>query len=175
MPEVRRDVGAEHWQLGDEGRAAARALAGALPSSPFTLTSNEPKAQQTAEELVAVCGGVLAVDARVAETRRPPVWDTEFRELARDYVGGRQHDGWEPHRAVVVRFDAAVRAGLRARQGAPVVIVNHGRALTLWLRSVGAIQDAPRFWSELSFPDAWTVSVRLAGQALVGDAPARLG
>jgi broad specificity phosphatase PhoE len=100
MPEVRPDVPAERWRLGDEGRAAARDLAGALPREPLTLTSDEPKAWQTAQELVTVCGGTLAVDARVAETRRPPLWDESFRELARQFVAGRQHPGWEPHEAV---------------------------------------------------------------------------
>jgi hypothetical protein len=53
-------------------------------------------------------------------------------------------------------------------------VVSHGQALTLWLRSVGAIDDAPRFWSELDFPDAWTVTVRWSeGALLAADAPAR--
>jgi broad specificity phosphatase PhoE len=174
MPEIQPDLPAERWRLGDDGRAAARELAGSLPRGPFALTSDEPKAQQTAEELVAVCGGTLAVDARVAETRRPHVWDVNFRELARQYVAGRQHPGWEPHDAVVGRFDAAVRAGLGARHGAPLVVVTHGQALTLWLRSVGAIDDAPRFWSELEFPDAWTVTVPWSeGALLAAAAPIR--
>jgi hypothetical protein len=75
----------------------------------------------------------------------------------------------------VARFDAAVRAGLRASGGAPLVIVDHGQALTLWLRSVGAIEDSRRFWSELSFPDAWTVDVRWSSGALAADAPVRVG
>jgi broad specificity phosphatase PhoE len=174
MPEIRPHAPAERWELGGEGRAAARALAGALPRAPLTLASDEPKAQQTAEEVVAVCGGTLAVDARVAETWRPHVWDPEFPVLAWEYVGGRRHDGWEAHDAVVARFDAAVRAGLRASQGQPLVIVNHGQALTLWLHSVGGIRDAPRFWSELWFPDAWRVEVRWEGGALAAGAPVRL-
>jgi broad specificity phosphatase PhoE len=174
MPETQPDVPAERWRLGDDGRAAARELADALPRAPFALTSDEPKAQQTAEELVAICGGTLAVDARVAETRRPHVWDASFRELARQYVAGCQRPGWEPHQAVVGRFDAAVRAGLGARHGAPLVVVTHGQALTLWLRSVGAIDDAPRFWSELEFPDAWTVTVPWSeGALLAAAAPIR--
>jgi broad specificity phosphatase PhoE len=168
MPGTQPDVPAERWRLGDDGRAAARRLAGALPRAPFALTSDEPKAQQTAQELIAVCGGTLAVDARVAETRRPHVWDASFRELARQYVAGHQHSGWEPHDAVVGRSDAAVRAGLGASHGAPLVVVTHGQALTLWLRSVGAIDDAPRFWSELDFPDASTVTVRWSEGAAGG-------
>jgi hypothetical protein len=49
-------------------------------------------------------------------------------------------------------------------------------ALTLWLRSVGAVTDAPRFWSALAYPDAWTVTLeRSRGALLAAGAPARVG
>jgi broad specificity phosphatase PhoE len=165
MPEVRPEVPAERWELGEAGRAAARALARALPPAPFVLSSDEPKARQTADAIVAVGGGTLAIDAGLAEAGRPPGWEADFRARAREYVGGREHAGWEPHAAVVARVDAAVRAGLRACGDTPLVVVGHGQALTLWLRDIGAIADAPRFWSELAFPDAWAAD--LAGHAPV--------
>lgn len=176
MPVMQPEVPADLWRLGDDGRAAARELAGALPQAPLVITSDEPKAQQTAEEVVAVCGGTVTVDARVAETRRPHVWDANFAELARQFVAGRHHVGWEAQHAVVRRFDAAVRQALDASHGAAVVVVNHGQALTLWLGSVGAVDDARRFWSELAFPDAWMVTVEWSqGALLAADAPARVG
>jgi broad specificity phosphatase PhoE len=157
MPVMEPEVPAELWRLGDDGRAAARELAGALPRAPFVITSDEPKARQTAEELVAVCPGRLTVDARVAETRRPHVWSADFADLARRFLAGHRHAGWESQDAVVSRFDAAVREALDA-SGGPLVVVTHGQAMTLWLHSVGAVDDAPRFWSELAFPDAWMLS-----------------
>ena len=55
-------------------------------------------------------------------------------------------------------------------------VADHGQALTLWLHSVGAVDHAPGFWSQLAFPDAWTVSVRWSHGALVADAaPVRVG
>jgi broad specificity phosphatase PhoE len=118
MPVMRSEVPADLWRLDDEGRAAARELAGALPRAPFAVTSDEPKAQQTAEEVVGACGGTLTVDVRLAETRRPHVWDANFAELARQFVGGYQHPGWEPQHAVVGRFDAAIREAIAASRGA---------------------------------------------------------
>jgi broad specificity phosphatase PhoE len=175
MPLMQPEVPADLWRLGDDGRAAARELAGALPHAPLVVTSDEPKAQQTAEEVVAVCAGTVTVDARVAETRRPHAWDANFSELARQFVAGRHHVGWEAQYAIVRRFDAAVRETLGASYKAPVVVVTHGQALTLWLRSVGAVDDAPRFWSELTFPDAWMVTVEWSqGALLAADAPARV-
>jgi broad specificity phosphatase PhoE len=175
MPVMQSQVPADLWRLDDEGRAATRELAGALPRAPFAVTSDEPKAQQTAEELVGAGGGTLTVDTQVAETRRPHVWDANFAELARQFVGGRQHPGWETQDAVVSRFDAAVREALAASRGAPVVVVTHGQALTLWLCRVEAVDDGPRFWSEHAFPDAWTVSLGWSRSALVAEhAPVRL-
>jgi broad specificity phosphatase PhoE len=175
MPVVEPTVPPEQWRLGDDGRAAARRLAEALPRAPFAVTSDEPKAKQTAEEVVAVCGGSLTVDARVGETRRPHAWDPGFAELARQFVAGQRHDGWESQAAVVSRFDAAVRDALGASRGATVVVVDHGQALTLWLESVGAVTDAPRFWSALRYPDAWTVTLeRSRGALLATSAPARV-
>jgi broad specificity phosphatase PhoE len=138
MPEVKPDVPAERWSLGADGRAAARELAAALPRAPFVVTSNEPKARQTAQEIVGVCGGALTVDARLVETRRPHAWSADFPELARQFVAGRAHHGWEPQRSVAERFDAAVREAL----------------------------DAPGFWSQLAFPDAWAVDVERSHGAL---------
>jgi len=104
-------------------------------------------------------GGTLCVDARVGETRRPHVWDVNHRELAQQYVAGRQHRDWEPHDAVIRRFDAGVQEGLDASQGTPLVVV---------------IEDPPRFWSELAFPNAWLVTVRRSRGALLADAPIRV-
>jgi broad specificity phosphatase PhoE len=174
MPETRPEVPAERWSLGEAGRTAARRLARALPAEPFVLTSDEPKAEQTAREVLAVCGGTLRVDERVAETRRPHVWAANYRELTRQYLAGRQHLAWEAREAVIGRFDAAVREGLQTSERAPLVVASHGQALTLWLTSVRAIHDPPRFWSELTFPDAWTVNVHLSPDALLADAPKRL-
>jgi broad specificity phosphatase PhoE len=171
MPVMEPELPAELWRLGDDGRAAAHELAGALPRAALVVTSDEPKARQTAQAVVGVCGGTLAVDARVAETRRPHAWDANFPELARQFVAGRQHPGWESQHAVVSRFDAAVREALDASHAAQVVVVTHGQALTLWLCSVGAVQDAHRFWSELAFPDAWMVTVDRALGALVAAKP----
>ena len=116
-------------------------------------------------------GGTLIVDARVTETRRPHVWEADFAQRVRAFLAGHDHDGWEPRHAVAGRFDAAVRDALASSHGAPVVVFSHGQALTLWLRSVGAVQDPAGFWSELRLPDAWTITLKRAQGALVAAGP----
>jgi broad specificity phosphatase PhoE len=149
MPERVQGVPSEHWRLGDEGRAAARELAQRLAGELRIVSSSEPKALETAEELIAVRGGSVTVDERLGEVRRPPRWDGGYYDRARRYVGGEPVDGWEPLAEIVERFAAAAR-------GAEVV-VTHGLAMTLYL----AADDPVRFWDELAFPDAWSA---LAGK-----------
>jgi broad specificity phosphatase PhoE len=145
MPEVVPGVAPHLWELGESGRAAARDLARRLEGRSV-VTSDEAKARQTAEEIVAVRGGEMIVDNRLREATRPTAWDQNYREQARRYVGGEALDGWEPHTAVIARVTAAARGD---------IVVTHGLAMTLYL---GA---GVRFWEELRFPDAWSA---LAGQ-----------
>jgi broad specificity phosphatase PhoE len=146
IPERIRGVPAEDWHLGDEGRAAARALAGRLDRDLRLVASDEPKAVETAEELIAVRGGTLAIDARLREVARPPLWDGGYRERAQAYVGGEPVDGWEPHEQVIARF-AAAAADAEA-------VVAHGLAMSLYL----PVADRVAFWQDLRFPDAWRLS-----------------
>jgi broad specificity phosphatase PhoE len=149
MPAADASVPYDEWTLTPAARAAAAALL--VPRGVRMLCSTERKAVETAQAI----GGALVLDARVGETRRPHEWRDDFRSLARAYVAGTRHPGWEAHADVVARFDAAIR------EHRPAVVVTHGQAMTLWLHSVGAIKDPVAFWSALTFPDA----VRLDGGA----------
>ena len=159
MPVVDRAVPADRWRLGGHGRCAAQRLSAVIPNEPFAVTSDEPKARETAEAALAACGGGQIRDTRVGETGRPHLWHDDFAEVACSYLAGRRHQGWEPPDAVASRFDAAVTDAVRVSGGASVVVFTHGLALTLWLQSIGAVKDAPRFWSELTLPDVWRVTV----------------
>ena len=144
MPEVDPAVPPHRWQLGPAGRAAARSLR--LPPHARLVASDEPKAAETLRH-----AGPVRCDARFGEVRRTPAWRPDHRELARAYVDGAAHDGWEPHAAVVARFDAA----LAAHADTDVLVVGtHGMALTCWLAAHGRIDGPPgEFWAALSFPD----------------------
>jgi 2,3-bisphosphoglycerate-dependent phosphoglycerate mutase len=138
MPEVVPGVPPHEWELGDEGRAAARDLAARLEPGRI-VTSDEPKAVQTAEEIAR--GAQIVLDARLREVARPTAWRPDYRDRARRYVGGEALEGWERHADVIARVTAAARGD---------IVVTHGLAMTLYLG------ESVEFWAELRFPDAWS-------------------
>ena len=143
MPEVVPGLPPAEWHLGEEGRAAARALARRIGPVAEIVTSDEPRAVETAYLL----GGTIRRDPRLREVERPPAWDDAYRDTARRYLEGEAIPGWEPRAGVIARMEqAATEAD---------VVVTHGLALTLHLR------QSPTFWGALRFPDAWSA---LAGE-----------
>jgi broad specificity phosphatase PhoE len=159
MPEIRRDLPPERWHLDAEGKAAARELAQVLPVRPLMLTSPEPKARETAEELLAVRGGSLRLDERLAEARRDTPYSglDDYRRLAEAYVAGVAHPGWEPRAALATRIAGAVQDGRAAAGHRALVIVSHGLTITAWLTSEVGLRDPAAFWAALRLPDAWRV------------------
>lgn len=116
-------------------------------------------------------GAPVRVDADLGEVRRPHVWSADHRVLARAYVDGTCHQGWEPHREVVARFDAAVTRHAAQARDRVLVIGTHGMAPTVWLASRVRLRPDPgTFWSGLRFPDAIRVDLTAgtAGVCAIG-------
>ena len=155
MPVVQPEVPAERWQLGEDGRSTARDLASRLRAGPaYYVASNQAKAIQTLEEVAR--GAPVAIDAGFGEVRHPYLRSDQHRGHARAYVEGTCHDGWEPHRQVAARFDAAVarHAARAVRQHRALVVGTHGMAPTVWLATRMTLPDPGQFWATLGFPDA---------------------
>lgn len=146
------------WELDDRGRASARALAarlevGAGPGA--VVTSTEPKAHATAEEIAALWELPLVADPRLREARRPWV-GPGYRGVVHRYLRGGLPEGWEPHAEVARRVGAAVAEASEAAGGRTLVVVSHGLSLALHLgERLGPDFDREGFWSSLAFPDAW--------------------
>jgi broad specificity phosphatase PhoE len=160
MPELDPAVPPHRWRLGERGHIAARALR--LPPGASLVASDEIKAIETVR---AASGGAdVRPDAGFAEVRRPAAWRPDHKILARAYVDGAHHDGWEPRAEVVARFDAAITR--HAVPGPAVLVVGtHGMALTCWLAAHGRITGTPgAFWAALAFPDVVEVHLPAAGK-----------
>ena len=164
MPAVNPATDPATWELGADGRAAARALGVVLPAGAPRFASDEPKAWQTLapdEER-----GVIR-DSRFGEVRRNERFSDDFRRARREYVRGAKIDDWEPQEAVVARFATAVAEARRLASDRDLVIATHGMAMTLWLASELGLPDPVRFWDELRFPDLLRVDLRIRTAARV--------
>lgn len=154
------------WVLDRAGRASARDIADRLEVGDgigALVTSTEPKAVGTAEEIGAVWSCEVVADDRLREAERPWV-GPGYRAVVHRYLRGEPLEGWEPHRAVAERVTGVVDAAVAASGGRTVVVVSHGLALALHLgERLGPEFDQEHFWSSLAFPDAWA----LDGQGLL--------
>jgi hypothetical protein len=76
--------------------------------------------------------------------------------MARAYVQGARHDGWESHEEVTERFDAAVarHTAFAAASNRTLIIGTHGLAPTIWLAGRYSLHPNPaQFWAALRFAD----------------------
>ncbi|MBL7257822.1 histidine phosphatase family protein [Paractinoplanes lichenicola] len=126
----------------------ARPGSSALPRGAYLVASSETKAAQTLS-----FDRPLPQDAGFDEVRRPHEWRDDHRERARAYVEGLPHPGWEPHAAVVARFEAALARHAELAAGRALVVGTHGMAMTCWLWSRALVTDPGSFWAALRFPD----------------------
>jgi broad specificity phosphatase PhoE len=156
MPVVDPAADPASWELGADGRAAARALAALLPAPGLLVASTEPKAWQT---LRTGWEREVLRDSGLCEANRREGFDDGFRDRHRRYVSGEPMPGWEPQAAVARRFAAAV-AHARQRAGdAHVVIGTHGMVMTIWLKGAIGLGDPAAFWDDLRFPDMLAVDL----------------
>jgi broad specificity phosphatase PhoE len=165
MPAVDPATDPATWELGADGRTAARLLGVALPAGAVRLASDEPKAWQT----LAPDGerGVIR-DSRFGEVRRSEAFSDDFRRVRRQYVGGARIDNWEPREQVVARFAAAVAEARQLAGDRDLVIATHGMAMTLWLASELGLPDPVQFWDDLRFPDLLKIGLRACTVTRVG-------
>jgi broad specificity phosphatase PhoE len=155
-PDIRVNQPAPTWQLCDDGRADVALLAEALPRAPVVVTSDEPKAVQTAEILHVVVGGDLRVDVRLREAIRPDAWVTDYEVRAARYLTRGHEPGWEPAHDVRDRVREAI-----GELPSGAIVVGHGLSLTLYTATLARF-DHVSFWRHLRLPDAWIAAEGVA-------------
>lgn len=166
LPEVVQGVAASKWGLAERSREDCVLLAHHLPArlAPLVYASSQPKAAETAGVIALRRGLRVQADERLREADQDTGWVDDYEDLAASYLRGQLAPGWEPQAAVSKRFGEAVQEALEdAPNGADLVVVDHGLAMTLYL-STRVQLDREAFWRGLSFPDAWRMD--LASSAL---------
>ena len=148
---VDASVPPEDWELAPDAPAAAAELGQHLRAKTI-IASDERKAIDTA---VALGIGLIGTYAAFREVTRPWYGDAAgLAQAAARWFAGEGVDGWEPFADAVARFGR----GIEMLDPDGLIVVTHGTVMTAWLTSVGAIEDAFAFWSDLRMPDAWQVA-----------------
>ena len=161
QPEVTPGVAARDWPLAPAGRAAARALAGRLAGT-YALTrlisSDEPKAIETARIIAQELGLPVERDADLGEHRRERVpflgvaaWDAA---VARFFASPAALVlGEETALDALERFSAVVARCVAREMERDVALVSHGTVMSLFVGAHNAHIDALACWRALALPD----------------------
>lgn len=165
-PEKLEGVDSHNWPLSPQGRADVEILAGKLAASGRTycvcLSSDEPKASETASLLAARMGLPHASDKGLGEHDRTGVELMKTPEFvsAIALLFARPTQlvlGNETARQALKRFDAALFRLLETHPEGDVLVVSHGTVLALWLEHYADL-DGYRVWREMGLPSYVAVS-----------------
>ncbi|GAB3560095.1 histidine phosphatase family protein [Spelaeicoccus albus] len=143
------------WDLDPKGLAEVDRLAssGVLPGDARWVSSNEPKAVQTANRLT---DKTVETDSRLCEQKRPSSWVKDFAiHIHRTLVteAASVADGWEPAAETRSRVAEAARAIMESTPGRDLVLVGHS---TPWLLLVSELTGRPvdlAAWERMMMPD----------------------
>lgn len=157
-PRIDPAVPPHAWSLDETAHAAVLALAdsGVLPAHARWLSSDEPKAVETAALLSP--GAVEQLPA-LREQRRPAGWVDDYAvRVHRSMVRADEPaaEGWETSTQTRQRVTGAVREVLQGEE-AEAVLVGHGTAWTLLVSELtGAPVDLVA-WERMGLPDHATI------------------
>lgn len=170
-PEKQEGVDSHQWPLSAQGRADTERLAGLLKGARYqaAVTSDEPKASETAHLLAEVLGVRLAVSEGLREHDRsnvPMMKTPEFVSAIANFFRRPNQLvlGAETAKAACKRFERAVNGVLDenpepgdAEAPRDLLIVTHGTVLALWLETYCDL-DGYTAWRQLGLPSFVTVS-----------------
>jgi broad specificity phosphatase PhoE len=149
------------WQLSDEGRARARALARERLWRPIEriFTSPEAKALETAHIIAGPNGMTVTAVEDLREVERPAnQWFDDdypggYAGAVRDYMAApeRATHGWEPAAEAQQRIRACID-WLRRWEPYGFAVAGHGQTLSLYIASVTGL-DPMAVWQTINLPD----------------------
>ncbi|HZI98053.1 MAG TPA: histidine phosphatase family protein [Actinomycetales bacterium] len=157
-PRIDPQAPPHEWSLDGEARDAVLALAssGVLPDDVRWLSSDEPKAVQTAEMLAEEMVSSQDVEQvpGLREQRRPAGWIDDYavrvhRSLVRE--DEPSSEGWETSAETRQRVTGAVRDAVSSDDEA--VLVGHGTAWTLLVSELTGTPVDLVAWERMSLPD----------------------
>lgn len=164
-PLVQEDVPSHDWGLSEEGRSAANRLAEELKEfePSIVLSSEEPKAAQTAQILCDVLDKPLKLEPGLAEHDRenvPMMASREFISLMALFFkqNTRLVLGRETAAQATRRITSTVDNQLLAHPEGNVAMVTHGTVLALLLADRARV-DPFQTWRRMALPSYAVFSV----------------
>ncbi|HEX5370473.1 MAG TPA: histidine phosphatase family protein [Dehalococcoidia bacterium] len=149
------DVPPKQWRLTTEGRERCRKLATALRSfkPEVIVSSDEPKATETAELLATRLKLGWHSEADLDEHRRPYEPELEFHASMQRFFAAPEERAFGDESAMEAhtRFAAAIESALAREPERNVVIVSHGTVIALYAAPYFQV-GAAALWARLESP-----------------------
>jgi broad specificity phosphatase PhoE len=158
LPQIEEDHPANMWMLSEEGRLRAHSLAEQLEElkPEVVVSSNEPKARETAEILARL----LKLDMKIFPDLQEHDRSNEsylphkvFQASIRDFFQKPNElvFGNETANQAYTRFYRAVHSVLSENINKTVVIVTHGTVISLFVSRLTGSSDL-ELWNQLGLP-----------------------
>jgi broad specificity phosphatase PhoE len=158
LPEIIKELPANKWKLSKQGQARAHELAVQLDcyQPEVIVSSNEPKAKETAEIIARKCQLELHTIGDLHEHDRSNesyLSKDEFQASIRELF--QQSNvlifGRETANQAHARFTRSVHSILNNHANKTVVIVSHGTVIALFVARLTGLSDL-LLWQELGLP-----------------------
>jgi 2,3-bisphosphoglycerate-dependent phosphoglycerate mutase len=159
----------KQWRLSQQGWELCLPLAEALrPYTPeILLSSDEPKAIDTANLIAERLGLTVQIAAGLDEHRRPYVAE-DFLDLMQHYfeAPGERVFGEESAAEATDRFATAVDAAVRAHAASTLAVVTHGTVLALYAAPLFGL-DPYLLWTRMSLPSFVVLDLGAGGAVAI--------
>jgi len=171
VPEIQADNPANTWHLSQEGKIRAQRLAEQLKSfePDVILSSNEPKAKETAEILASQLQRDMHIIPELHEHDRshvPYLSQDKFQLAIHDFF--QKPDelvfGSETANEAYSRFYRAAHSILNEHRNKTVIIVTHGTVISLFVSRLTGSSDL-ELWHMLGLPSF--VAMELGSNTLI--------
>lgn len=159
LPEIVPSIPANQWHLSPTGRQRCEQLAAQLDvySPEVFVTSNEPKAQETAQIVAKILGRSCTTALNLHEHDRSNEMYFPTKKQFEDRVAlffAHVHTlvfGQETAADAHARFASAMSTEIARHPGRTVAIVAHGTVITLFVARACGLQPFP-LWKRLGLP-----------------------
>lgn len=158
LPEIEEHLDRVYWRLSAEGKRRAERIADRIATYDVKtiVASNEIKAIETGNAIAGRTGQPFGIDERLREhgiSNEPYLAEPAFKRLVHSFFEQPETTvfGEESAESALRRFTDAVSEIRKKHRSGDIVLVSHGRVLSLFLAE--HLQEEPfELWKRLKAP-----------------------